>query len=77
MAGVMTGGVTGLFTVFYTIVLDGPGALFLPGAVVGGLIGCGIGWYGQRILMHPVVPGLAAPVIGQIITRRMAAVPRS
>ncbi|NUS00357.1 MAG: hypothetical protein HOV67_34475, partial [Kribbellaceae bacterium] len=53
MAGVMTGGVTGLFTVFYTIVLDGPGALFLPGAVVGGLIGCGIGWYGQRILMHP------------------------
>lgn len=58
-AGATTGGVTGFFTVFYTIVLDGPGMLFLPGAVVGGAIGYAIGWYGERTLMHPLVPGLA------------------
>jgi hypothetical protein len=58
-AGMMTGGVTGLFTVFYTIVLDGPGVLFLPGAVVGAIIGSGFGKYGQRVLLHPAVPELA------------------
>ncbi|MEV6986517.1 hypothetical protein AB0M95_35390 [Sphaerisporangium sp. NPDC051017] len=58
-AGAMTGGVTGLFTVFYTIVLDGSEVLFLPGAVVGGLIGYGIGWYGERTLMYPITPELA------------------
>lgn len=58
-AGAMTGGVTGLFTVFYTIVLDGPGVLFLPGAIIGGLIGYGIGWYGARTLLRPAVAELA------------------
>jgi hypothetical protein len=60
-AGLWLGGITALFTSFYTIVidLDWLATLFLPAAVVGGIIGMGFGRYAERVLMVPPVAELA------------------
>lgn len=60
-AGITMGGVTALFTSFYTIVLDsGSIAMwFLPAAVVGAIIGAAFARYGFRALMYPAIPELA------------------
>ncbi|NEA33253.1 hypothetical protein [Streptomyces sp. SID13031] len=60
-AGSLMGGVTGLFTSYFTVVLDSHplAGWFVLLAVVGAILGAGFGRYGFRVLMSPAIPELA------------------
>ncbi|MEU4390913.1 hypothetical protein [Kribbella sp. NPDC023855] len=60
-AGLTMGGVTAMFTSFYTIVLDSASLAlwFLPIGVGGAIIGAALAGYGFRQLMSPAIPELA------------------
>jgi hypothetical protein len=60
-SGLWLGAITAFFSSFYTILLDLDwlATLFLPAAVLGGIIGMALGRYAERVLMVPALPELA------------------
>ncbi|HET6292622.1 MAG TPA: hypothetical protein VFG33_04590 [Kribbella sp.] len=60
-AGGWFGAITGVFTAFYSIVLDinWLATLFLPAALLGAILGIGLARYAVRVLLDPLIPELA------------------